>query len=220
MFKRFVRLRAASPARRPAAGQRLHGHESGARPRTPTAASTSPCLLPPSATATTARWKWSRCSPTAASIAPSSRPLADQMRKQLPPGVVFKLMPAAVQRRVAAVCTRVSTPPRSWAWWTRPTWQLFQAKFGEHYPIIHPGRTGGFLCPPGRQARRFHAHRQLRRGHGADRRTTSSWSSSGRWTVRRPSWSTASTAPPTSIRLDELSALTQWLAKRELGGGK
>ena len=68
-------------------------------------------------------------------------PTAEKLRKQLPPGVEFKLMPAPFSAEWLPFA-RAYYAAKQLGVVDRPTWQLFAAKFGQHYPDQFAGRTG------------------------------------------------------------------------------
>ena len=143
-------------------------------------------------------------------------PLADQMRKQLPPGVVFKLMPAAFNDEWLPYA-RAFYAAKKLGVLDQTHLALFQAKFGDHYPISTLDELADFYASHGvkrddfmRVASSDEVTAQIRK----DAQLVQQWQVDGTPTiVVNGKYRTANIHS-----LDELSALTQWLAKRELAG--
>jgi thiol:disulfide interchange protein DsbA len=143
-------------------------------------------------------------------------PLADQMRKQLPPGVVFKLMPAAFNDEWLPYA-RAFYAAKKLGVLDQTHLALFQAKFGDHYPISTLDELADFYASHGvkradflRIASSDEVTAQIRK----DAQLVQQWQVDGTPTiVVDGKYRTAGIHS-----LDELSALTQWLAKRELAG--
>jgi thiol:disulfide interchange protein DsbA len=143
-------------------------------------------------------------------------PLADQMRKQLPPGVVFKLMPAAFNDEWLPYA-RAFYAAKKLGVLDQTHLALFQAKFGDHYPISTLDELADFYASHGVKREEFmriassdEVTAQIRK----DAQLVQQWQVDGTPTiVVNGKYRTANIHS-----LDELSALTQWLAKRELAG--
>jgi protein dithiol oxidoreductase (disulfide-forming) len=143
-------------------------------------------------------------------------PLAEQMRKQLPPGVVFKLMPAAFNDEWLPYA-RAFYAAKKLGVLDQTHLALFQAKFGDHYPISTLDELADFYASHGVKREDFlriassdEVTAQIRK----DAQLVQQWQVDGTPTiVVDGKYRTAGIHS-----LDELSALTQWLAKRELAG--
>ncbi|KRF01968.1 disulfide bond formation protein DsbA [Frateuria sp. Soil773] len=143
-------------------------------------------------------------------------PIAEQLRKSLPPGVVFKLVPAPFSAewlpyaRAYYAAKKLGVVEKSHL-------ELFAEKFAQHYPINSLDELADFYAK-----------------HGVDRAEFMRIATSDEVTAQMKKdlaliqkWQVTGT--PTIVvdgkyrsenvhTLDELSALTQWLAKRELAG--
>ncbi|MFC4528908.1 thiol:disulfide interchange protein DsbA/DsbL [Dyella halodurans] len=143
-------------------------------------------------------------------------PLADQMRKQLPPGVVFKLMPAAFNDEWLPYA-RAFYAAKKLGVLDQTHLALFQAKFGEHYPLSTLDELADFYASHGvkrddfmRIASSDEVTAQIRK----DAQLVQQWQVDGTPTIVVDGKYRSANIHS----LDELSALTQWLAKRELAG--
>ncbi|RDI98603.1 thiol:disulfide interchange protein DsbA/DsbL [Dyella solisilvae] len=143
-------------------------------------------------------------------------PIADQMRKQLPPGVVFKLMPAAFNDEWVPYA-RAYYAAKKLGVVDQTHLELFKAKFDEHYPISTLDELADFYASHGvkrddfmRIASSDEVTAQIRK----DAALIQQWQVDGTPTiVVNGKYRSANIKT-----LDQLSALTQWLAKRELAG--
>ncbi|HEV2620901.1 MAG TPA: thiol:disulfide interchange protein DsbA/DsbL [Frateuria sp.] len=144
-------------------------------------------------------------------------PLAEQLRKSLPKGVVFKLMPAPFNEewlpyaRAYYAADKLGVVERTHL-------QLFQAKFDQHYPINTLDELADFYASHGVDRAQFmriatspEATEQLKK----DFALLQKWQIDGTPTlVVDGKYRTTSHVKS----LQELVDLTQWLAKRELAG--
>lgn len=143
-------------------------------------------------------------------------PLAEQLRKSLPKGVVFKLMPAPFSEewlpyaRAYYAADKLGVVERTHL-------ALFQAKFDQHYPINTLDELADFYASHGVDRAQFmriatspEATEQLKK----DFALLQKWKIDGTPTlVVDGKYRTAHVKS-----LQELADLTQWLAKRELAG--
>ncbi|AFC87055.1 thiol:disulfide interchange protein DsbA/DsbL [Frateuria aurantia] len=81
-------------------------------------------------------------------------PLADKLRRSLPPGVVFKLIPAAFNEAWLPFA-QAYYASKDLGLVDRTHLQLFQAKFGEHYPINSLDELADFYARNGADRARF-----------------------------------------------------------------
>ncbi|WP_266170956.1 thiol:disulfide interchange protein DsbA/DsbL [Dyella subtropica] len=143
-------------------------------------------------------------------------PIAEQMRKQLPAGVVFKLVPAAFNDEWLPYA-RAFYAAKQLGVVDQTHLALFQAKFDEHYPISTLDELADFYASKGVDRAKFlsiassdEVTAQIKR----DMTFFQKWQIDGTPTIvvdgkyRNEKIKT----------LDQLSALTQWLVKRELNG--
>ena len=145
-------------------------------------------------------------------------PIADQMRKQLPPGVTFKLLPAAFNDQWVPFA-RAYYAAKKLGVVDQTHLALFKAKFDDHYPISTLDELADFYAMHGAKRDEFmriassdEVTQQIRK----DAELVKQWQVDGTPTiVVDGKYRTA-----TVKTLDELSAVTQWLAKRELSGAK
>jgi thiol:disulfide interchange protein DsbA len=145
-------------------------------------------------------------------------PIADQMRKQLPPGVTFKLMPAAFNDEWVPFA-RAFYAAQKLGVVEQTHLALFKAKFDDHYPISTLDELADFYAQHGvkrddfmRIAASDEVTQQIRK----DAQLVQTWQVDGTPTiVIDGKYRTAGVKT-----LDELSAVTQWLAKRELAEAK
>ncbi|WP_109123620.1 thiol:disulfide interchange protein DsbA/DsbL [Dyella sp. C11] len=145
-------------------------------------------------------------------------PVADQMRKQLPAGVKFKLLPAAFNDQWVPFARAYYAAEKLGAV-EQTHLALFKAKFEDHYPISTLDELADFYAAHGvkrddfmRIASSDEVTQQIRK----DAQLVQAWQVDGTPTlVIDGKYRTANVKT-----LDELAAVTQWLAKRELAGGK
>ena len=145
-------------------------------------------------------------------------PLVEQMRKQLPPGVTFKLLPAAFNDQWVPFA-RAFYAAQKLGVVDQTHLALFKAKFEEHYPLSTLDELADFYAMHGvkrddfmRIASSDEVTQQIRK----DMALVQAWQVDGTPTIIiNGKYRTANVST-----LDELSAVTQWLAKRELAGAK
>jgi thiol:disulfide interchange protein DsbA len=145
-------------------------------------------------------------------------PIADQMRKQLPPGVTFKLLPAAFNDQWVPFA-RAYYAAKKLGVVDQTHLALFKAKFDDHYPISTLDELADFYAMHGvkrddfmRIASSDEVTQQIRK----DAALVQQWQVDGTPTIIvNGKYRTA-----TVKTLDELSAVTQWLVKRELATAK
>ncbi|MHA6205025.1 thiol:disulfide interchange protein DsbA/DsbL [Dyella soli] len=143
-------------------------------------------------------------------------PIAEQMRKQLPPGVVFKLVPAAFNDQWVPFA-RAFYAARKLGVLEQTHLAIFDAKFNQHYPLSTLDELADFYASHGvkrddfmRVASSDEVTAQIRK----DAALVQQWQVDGTPTIIvNGKYRSASIKT-----LDQLSALTQWLAKRELAG--
>ncbi|HEX7814203.1 thiol:disulfide interchange protein DsbA/DsbL [Dyella sp.] len=145
-------------------------------------------------------------------------PKAEELRKQLPPGVEFKLLPAAFSDEWLPYA-RAYYAAKKLGVVDQTHLALFDEKFNQHYPISTLEELADFYAR-----------------HGVDRAKFLQIASSDEVTAQikkdvalMQKWGITGT--PTIVvdgkyrsnevkTLDELVAMTQWLVKREQNGGK
>lgn len=143
-------------------------------------------------------------------------PIAEQMRKQLPAGVVFKLLPAAFNDQWVPFA-RAFYAAQKLGVLNQTHLALFQAKFGDHYPISSLDELADFYQRNGVDRAKFlsiassdEVTAQIKR----DMAFVQKWQIDGTPTIVVDGKYRSNTVKT----LDQLAALTQWLAKRELNG--
>jgi protein dithiol oxidoreductase (disulfide-forming) len=145
-------------------------------------------------------------------------PIADQMRKQLPAGVKFKLLPAAFSDQWVPFA-RAYYAAEKLGVVEQTHLALFKAKFDDHYPISTLDELADFYAAHGvkrddfmRIASSDEVTQQIRK----DAQLVQTWQVDGTPTiVVDGKYRTANVKT-----LDEMSAVAQWLAKRELANAK
>ncbi|WP_430391503.1 thiol:disulfide interchange protein DsbA/DsbL [Dyella sp. 20L07] len=143
-------------------------------------------------------------------------PIAEQMRKQLPAGVVFRMIPAAFSDEWVPYA-RAFYAAQKLGVVDQTHLALFKSKFDDHYPISTLDELADFYASHGvkrddfmRIASSDEVTAQIRK----DTALVQQWQVDG-----TPSIIVDGKYRTANIKtLDELSALTQWLAKRELAG--
>ncbi|WP_201315347.1 thiol:disulfide interchange protein DsbA/DsbL [Dyella sp. EPa41] len=145
-------------------------------------------------------------------------PLAEQLRKQLPAGVVFKLLPAAFNDQWVPYA-RAYYAAKKLGVVEQTHLALFKAKFEDHYPISTLDEIADFYASHGvkrddfmRIATSDEVTQQIRK----DAALVQAWQVDGTPTIVVDGKYRSANIKT----LDQLSALTQWLVKRELAGGK
>lgn len=145
-------------------------------------------------------------------------PIAEQLRKQLPPGVEFKLLPAAFDDQWVPFA-RAYYAAKKLGVVEQTHLALFKAKFDDHYPISTLDELADFYAMHGVKRDEFmriassdEVTQQIRK----DMELVKAWQVDGTPTiVVDGKYRTANVKT-----LDEMSALTLWLVKRELAGAK
>lgn len=143
-------------------------------------------------------------------------PIAEKLRKQLPAGVVFKLLPASFSAEWVPFA-RAYYAAKQLGVVDRTHLQLFVDKFSQHYPINSLDELADFYAREGVNRAEF-----MRIATSAE---TTAKIKSDFDLIRK--WQVDGT--PTIVvngkyrvaavhSFDEMAAVTQWLAKRELGG--
>ncbi|WP_426701196.1 thiol:disulfide interchange protein DsbA/DsbL [Rhodanobacter sp. Col0626] len=143
-------------------------------------------------------------------------PVAEKLRKQLPAGVVFKLLPAPFSAEWVPFA-RAYYAAKQLGVVDRTHLQLFVDKFSQHYPINSLDELADFYAREGVDRTEF-----MRIATSAE---TTAKIKSDFELIRK--WQVDGT--PTIVvngkyrvaavhSFDEMSAVTQWLVKRELGG--
>ncbi|AIF46711.1 thiol:disulfide interchange protein DsbA/DsbL [Dyella japonica] len=145
-------------------------------------------------------------------------PIADQLRKQLPPGVTFKLLPAAFNDQWVPFA-RAYYAAQKLGVLEQTHLALFKAKFDEHYPISTLDELADFYAAHGVKRddfMRIATSDEVTQRIRSDAQLVQAWQVDGTPTiVIDGKYRTANVKS-----LEELSAVTQWLAKRELAGAK
>lgn len=145
-------------------------------------------------------------------------PLAEQMRKQLPPGVTFKMLPAAFNDQWVPFA-RAFYAAQKLGVVEQTHLALFKAKFEDHYPISTLDELADFYAMHGVKRddfMRIAASDEVTQQIHKDMALVQAWQVDGTPTfVVNGKYRTANVST-----LDELSAVTQWLAKRELATAK
>lgn len=143
-------------------------------------------------------------------------PIAEKLRKQLPAGVVFKLLPASFSAEWVPF-SRAFYAAKQLGVIDRTHLQLFVDKFSQHYPINSLDELADFYAREGVNRAEF-----MRIATSAE---TTAKIKSDFDLIRK--WQVDGT--PTIVvngkyrvaavhSYDEMAAVTQWLAKRELDG--
>ena len=145
-------------------------------------------------------------------------PLVEQMRKQLPAGVTFKLLPAAFNDQWVPFA-RAFYAAQKLGVVEQTHLALFQAKFEQHYPISTLDELADFYAMHGVKRddfMRIAASDEVTQQIHKDMALVQAWQVDGTPTiVVNGKYRTANVST-----LDELSAVAQWLAKRELATAK
>lgn len=143
-------------------------------------------------------------------------PIAEQLRKSLPAGVVFKLVPAPFSDEWVPYA-RAYYAARKLGVVERTHLELFKQKFDEHYPIATLDELADFYAREGVDREAFlrianspEVTAQLKK----DLALIQHWGVDGTPTIVVDGKYRSGQVHT----LDELSALTQWLVKRELAG--
>jgi thiol:disulfide interchange protein DsbA len=145
-------------------------------------------------------------------------PMAEKLRKELPPGVVFKLVPAAFNSPWIPFA-RAYYAAKQLGVVDRTHLQLFVAKFAQHYPINSMDELADFYAREGVDRAKF---MRIATSDEVTAKLKSDFALVGKWQVDgTPSIVVDGKYRITNVKTqDELAAVALWLAKRELSGGK
>ncbi len=143
-------------------------------------------------------------------------PIAETLRKQLPPGVKFQLVPGAFNAewlpfaRAYYAANKLGVVERTHL-------QLFVAKFGENYPLNSMDELADFYAREGVHRAEF---MRIATSPEATAKMQSDLALIRQWQVDgTPSIVVNGKYRVAAVHsLDEMAAVTQWLAKRELSG--
>jgi thiol:disulfide interchange protein DsbA len=143
-------------------------------------------------------------------------PIADRLRKQLPAGVTFKLMPAPFSAEWLPYA-RAYYAAKELGIVDRTHLQLFEAKFGQHYPISSMDELADFYARQGVDRAKF---MRIATSTETTAKLKSDLALIQKWQVDgTPSIVVDGKYRVANVHsLDELAAVAQWLAKRELSG--
>jgi thiol:disulfide interchange protein DsbA len=143
-------------------------------------------------------------------------PIAEQLRKELPPGVKFKLVPAPFNTewvpyaRAYYAADKLGVVDRTHL-------QLFKDKFDEHYPISSMDELADFYARQGvnrDEFMRIATSPEATAALKADLELMQKWGVDG-----TPSIVVDGKYRVANVQtLEEMAAVTVWLAKRELNG--
>jgi len=149
-------------------------------------------------------------------------PIAEKLKEQLPKGVVFKLVPAPFSAEWLPFA-RAYYAAKQLGVVDRTHLALFKAKFVQHYPMNTMDELADFYAREGVNRAEF---MRLATSDAATAKLKADLALIQQWGVDgTPSIVIDGKYRVTHVQtLDELSAVTQWLAKRELAeadkGGK
>jgi thiol:disulfide interchange protein DsbA len=143
-------------------------------------------------------------------------PIAEKLKEQLPKGVVFKLVPAPFSAewlpfaRAYYAADKLGVVDRTHL-------ELFKEKFAEHYPINSLDELADFYARQGVDRAEF---MRLATSDAATTKLKADLALIQQWGVDgTPSIVVDGKYRVTHVQtLDELSAVAQWLARRELAG--
>jgi len=143
-------------------------------------------------------------------------PIAEQLRKELPPGVEFKLVPAPFNTEWLPYA-RAYYAAKQLGVVDRTHLQLFKAKFDEHYPISSMDELADFYASQGVNRAEF---MRIATSPEATAKLKSDLTLLQQWQVDgTPSIVVDGKYKVANVQtLDEMAAVTLWLAKRELSG--
>jgi len=145
-------------------------------------------------------------------------PMAEKLRKELPPGVVFKLLPAAFNDQWIPFA-RAYYAAKQLGVVDQTHLQLFDAKFNQHYPINSMDELADFYAREGVDRAKF---MRIATSDEATAKLKSDLALIRQWQVD----GTPTIVVDGKYRIvgvktqDEMAAVALWLAKRELSGGK
>jgi thiol:disulfide interchange protein DsbA len=143
-------------------------------------------------------------------------PKAEELRKQLPPGVTFKLLPAAFSdawlpyARAYYAAEKLGVVEKTHL-------DLFDKKFNQHYPISTLDELADYYATQGVDRAKFLAiatSPEVTAQIKKDLELVQKWGVDGTPTIVVDGKYRSSDVKT----LDQLSALTQWLVQRELSG--
>lgn len=143
-------------------------------------------------------------------------PTAEKLRKSLPPGVVFKLVPAPFNADWLPYA-RAFYAARKLGVAERTHLKLFEEKFGQNYPINSLDELADFYAREGvnrAEFMRIATSPETTAQMKSDLALIQQWQVDGTPTIVVDGKYRSAKVQT----LDELSALTQWLVKRELAG--
>ncbi|OOG49535.1 thiol:disulfide interchange protein DsbA/DsbL [Rhodanobacter sp. C01] len=142
-------------------------------------------------------------------------PVAEKLRKELPPGVEFKLVPAPFSAEWLPFA-RAYYAADQLGVVDRTHMQLFQAKFGDHYPINSMDELADFYARQGVDRTKFI---NIASSPEATAKLKSDLALIQKWQVDgTPSIVVDGKYRVNNVHtLDEIAAVAVWLAKRELG---
>ncbi|MFC5436217.1 thiol:disulfide interchange protein DsbA/DsbL [Rhodanobacter umsongensis] len=143
-------------------------------------------------------------------------PTADKLRKQLPAGVTFKLLPAPFSAEWLPYA-RAYYAAKELGVVDRTHLQLFADKFGQHYPISSMDELADFYARQGVDRAQF---MRIATSAETTAKLKRDFALIQKWQVDgTPSIVVDGKYRVTNVHsLDELAAVAQWLAKRELSG--
>jgi thiol:disulfide interchange protein DsbA len=143
-------------------------------------------------------------------------PVAEKLRKQLPAGVAFKLLPASFSAQWLPFA-RAYYAAKQLGVVDRTHLQLFAAKFTQHYPINSMDELADFYAREGVDRAKF---MQAATSAETTAKLKSDFALIQKWQVD----GTPAIVINGKYRVaavhsyDEMAAVTQWLVKRELAG--
>jgi len=143
-------------------------------------------------------------------------PKAEELRKQLPPGVKFKLLPAAFSDAWLPYA-RAYYAAEKLGLVDKTHLDLFAKKFDQHYPISTLDELADYYATQGADRARFLAiatSPEVTQQIKKDLELIQKWGVDGTPTIVVDGKYRSNEVKT----LDQLSALAQWLAKRELTG--
>jgi len=143
-------------------------------------------------------------------------PMAEQLRKSLPKGVVFKLLPAAFSEQWVPFA-RAFYAARQLGVVDRTHLELFQAKFAQHYPIATLDELADFYAAHGVDRAKF---LRIANSDAVTAQMRKDYALVQQWQVDgTPTIVVDGKYRSNQVKsFDQLVALTQWLVKRELAG--
>jgi len=145
-------------------------------------------------------------------------PIAEKLRKELPPGVVFKLVPAPFSAEWLPFA-RAYYAAKQLGVADRTHLALFKAKFDDHYPINSMDELADFYAKQGvnrAEFMRIATSDEVTDKMKSDLALIQKWQVDGTPTLVVDGKYRVTGAKD----MDELAAVALWLAKRDLGSGK